>query len=220
MPKDVKPHQLTKQVDMADTRFVFDGSVYNNATSSTTGGWENIAVDFAGATIPGIINRSYIDLSGWASQELTAFFKGFDIQRSFPPLSIAGVTLVFEYDFITSRKLTVAELSTFIEEPGFLPSTVDLMQLIYAEKRVWGQNAQIPGAYIIIDSETSGTGDATAMDKLHWTRLVVYLAGATTSNVLASPTNLVVSAVTAKEKDLVWVERLRRSYVLQDRADI
>jgi len=47
MPKDIKPHQLTKQVDMADTRFVFDGSVYNNATSSTTGGWENIAVDFA-----------------------------------------------------------------------------------------------------------------------------------------------------------------------------
>jgi len=59
-----------------------------------------------------------------------------------------------------------------------------------------------------------------AMDKLHWTRLIVYLAGATTANVLASPTNLVVSAVTAKEKDLVWMERLRRSYVLQDQADI
>jgi len=186
MPTDIRSHQLTKQVALADTRYTFDGSVYNNATSTTTGGWENIAVDFG----------------------------------AFPPLSITGVPLVFEYDFITSRKITVAELSTFFEEPGFLPSTLDLMQLIYAEKRVWGQNANIPGTYIIVDAETSGTGDATAMDKLHWTRLIVYLAGATTANVIASPTNLVVSAVTAKEKDLVWMERLRRSYVLQDQADV
>jgi len=220
MPTDIRSHQLTKQVALADTRYTFDGSVYNNATSTTTGGWENIAVDFGGLSIPGIINRTYIDLAGWSRQELTAFFNGFDIQRSFPPLSITGVPLVFEYDFITSRKITVAELSTFFEEPGFLPSTLDLMQLIYAEKRVWGQNANIPGTYIIVDAESSGTGDATAMDKLHWTRLIVYLAGATTANVIASPTNLVVSAVTAKEKDLVWMERLRRSYVLQDQADV
>jgi len=220
MPTDVKPHQLTKQVGFADTRFTFDESIYNNATSTTTGGWENIAVDFAGVSIPGIINRTYIDLEGWSRQELTAFFNGFDIQRSFPPLGVSGVPLIFEYDFITSRKLTVAELSTFTEEPGFLPSTLDLMQLIYGEKRVWGQNQNIPGTFIIVDAETSGTGDAMAMDKLHWTRLIVYLAGATTANVLASPTNLVVSAVTAKEKDLVWMERLRRSYVLQDQADI
>lgn len=222
MPEDVTPRQLTKQVNMADTRFVFDVEspfAYDNAASTTTGGWENIAVDFAGANVPGIINRTYIDLAGWTKQELTAFFNGFDIQRSFPPLSIAGTPLVFEYDFITSRKLTTAELSEFIVEPGFLPSSLDLMQLIYGEKRVWGQNAQIPGAYIIIDAETSGTGDATAMDKLHWTRLIIYVATGTTANVLASPTNLVVSIVTAKEKDLVWMERLRRSYVLQGGPD-
>jgi hypothetical protein len=215
MPEDVQPHQLTKQVARATTRWVFDGSVYDNGASTTTGGWENIAVTFGSGVIPGIINRSYIDLTGWRRQERTAFFNGFDIQRSFAPLSITGVPLIFEYDFITTRRLTVAELSNFFNEPGFLPSSLDLMQLVYGEKRVWGQNVNIPGTFLIVDTETSGTGDATAMDKLHWTRLVVYLAGATAADIETSPTNLVVSAVSAKEKDLVWMERLRRSYVLQ-----
>lgn len=220
MTTDIKPHQLTKQVGRATTRWVFDGSVYDNAASTTTNGWENIAVQFGTGIVPGIINRSYIDLAGWSRQELTSFFNGFDIQRSFPPLSITGVPLVFEFDFITSRKLTIAELSNLFEEPGYLPSTLDLMQLIYGERRVWGQNLNIPGTFISVDAETSGTGDATAMDKLHWTRLIIYLAGATAADIEASATNLVVSAVTAKEKDLVWMERLRRSYVLQDQADV
>jgi len=220
MPEDVKPHQLTKQVARATTRWVFDGSVYDNTASTTTNGWENIAVQFGVGIVPGIINRTYIDLAGWSRQERTAFFNGFDIQRSFPPLSITGVALIFEYDFITSRKLTIAELSNIFNEPGFLSSTVDLSQLIYGEKRVWGQNVNIPGSFITVDAETTGTGDATAMDKLHWTRLIIYGANTTAADIEASATNLVVSAVTAKEKDLVWMERLRRSYVLQDEADV
>ncbi|HIB64032.1 MAG TPA: hypothetical protein EYO33_02640 [Phycisphaerales bacterium] len=220
MPKDVKPHQLTKQVGRATTRWVFEGSVYDNAASTTSADWENIPVQFGTGIVPGIINRTYIDLAGWSRQELTAFFNGFDIQRSLPPLSITGVALIFEYDFITSRKLTRGELSNIFNEPGFLSSTLDLSQLIYGEKRVWGQNVNIPGSFIIVDAETSGTGDATAMDKLHWTRLIVYGAAATAADIEASATNLVVSAVTAKEKDLVWMERLRRSYVLEDRTDV
>jgi len=220
MPKDVKPHQLTKQVDRATTRWVFEGSVYDNAASTTTNGWENIAVQFGVGVVPGIINRTYIDLAGWSRQELTAFFQGFDIQRSYPPLSIAGVSLIFEYDFITTRKITITELSNIFTEPGFLPSTLDMQELIYGEKRVWGQNANIPGTFIIVDAETSGTGVATAMSKLHWTRLIIYGAAATAANIEASATNLVVSAVTVKEKDLVWMERLRRSYVIQDQGDV
>jgi len=215
MPEDIKPHQLTKQVGEALTRVVFDGSVYDNAASTTSGGWENISFNLQGVGVAAIISRNYIDLAGWTRQDLTSFFNGFDIQKSHPPLGISNCPLIYEFDFITTRRLTRAELADFQSEPGFLPSTLDLMQLIYAEKQVWGQNANIPGSFITIDRSVSGTGDPVATDKLHWTRLIVYFVGATTANILATPTNLVVAAVTAKEKDLVWMERLRRSYVLE-----
>jgi len=215
MVKEIKPHQLTKQVGTANTRVVFEGSVYDNAASTTSGGWENIAFDFAGASAPAIISRNYIDLAGWTREELTSFFNGFDIQKSHPPLGISNCPLIYEFDFITTRRLTRAELASFMIEPGFLPSTVDLMQLIYAQKQVYAQNVNIPGTFITVDRSTSGTGDPVATDKLHWTRLIVYLVGVTTANIMATATNLVVSAVTGREKDLVWMERLRRSYVLE-----
>jgi len=218
MATDAKPHQLTKQVGSADTRVTFDsGGAYVNDTSTTTGGWQNIAYDFAGVSVPAILHRTSIDLAGWTRQDLTAFFNGFQIQRSFAPLGISNCPLLFEFDFVTSRRLTTNEINEFIAEPGFLPSTVDLMQLIYGEKRTWAQNTTIPATFIKVDQQTSGTGEATAMDKLHWTRVIVYLVATTTANIVNSPANLVVSAVTAKEKDLVWMERLRRSYVLQGR---
>jgi len=221
MPTDPKPHQLTKQISGSDTRATFDSGVYVNSTSTATNGWVNIDFELsAGVNIPGILHRTYIDLAGWSNQELTAFFKGIQIQRSFIPLGISNCPLIFEYDFVTTRKLSKAEVSGFISEPGFLPSTLDMMELIYSEKRTFAQNSTIPGAFIKIDQQTAGTGDATAMDKLHWTRVIVYFVGVTTANMVNSPANLVVSAVTAKEKDLVWMERLRRSYVLQDRADV
>jgi len=210
MVKDAKPHQLTKQVDGADTRATFDSGAYVNATSTTTGGWQNIDFNFGGAAVPAILHRTSIDLAGWTRQDLTAFFNGFQIQRSFAPLGISNCPLIFEYDFVTSRRLTTNEINEFTAEAGFLPSTVDLMQLIYGEKRTWAQNTTIPATFIKVDQQTSGTGEATAMDKLHWTRVIV-------SSMVNSPANLVVSAVTAKEKDLVWMERLRRSYVLQGR---
>jgi len=220
MPTDPKPHQLTKQIPGSDTRATFDSGVYVNATSSATNGWVNI--DFAltaSANLPGILHRTYIDLAGWTRQQLTAFFQGIQIQRSSLPLGISNCPLIFEFDFVTTRRLTTAEVSGFSSEPGFLPSTLDMMELIYSEKRTFAQNSTIPGAFIKIDQQTAGTGDATAMDKLHWTRVIVYFVGTTTANMLNSPANLVVSAMTAKEKDLVWMERLRRSYVLQDTAD-
>jgi len=54
------------------------------------------------------------------------------------------------------------------------------------------------------------------MDKLHWTRMIlVTLEPAPGAELFVYPTNLIVAALTMQEKDLVWLERLRRSYVLQ-----
>jgi len=218
MPKDVKPHQLYKQVPGSAVTNTFSAGSWVSSVP-TGAGWLGLEVAFAPASLGGAVHRDYIDLAGWSMQELTSFFKGFDIQKQNAPLDNTGnVAVLWEFDFITTRAITDAELSNFENQPGFLGSTLNLQELIYAEKRTYAANAQVVGTFIITDTETSGSGNPTAMDKLHWTRYYVFGVAATnTCQIL--PANLVVQTVTAKEKDLVWMERLRRSYILQDPAD-
>jgi len=103
--------------------------------------------------------------------------------------------------------------------PGFIENTTDLMEVIYGERTTFAQNNNILGLagalYVTIDKETFGSGNPTASDKLHWTR-VYWLNGFGSTEVIHLPaTNMIVQALTVQEKDLVWMERLRRSYVLQ-----
>jgi len=210
---DPKAHQLYKQVP-GSTLTVFESI----GDSTTTNGWTALNTF-------DMVYRSYIDLAGWSKQELTTFTQGVDIQKSdipvlAPPPAVADV--VWEYDFLTTRRLTDVELGLigFGLTPGFLPSTVDLMEVIYGERMQYARNTQIPQTLIQISGETFGSGNPTATDKLHWTRYIRLGHSVPTDSIDVFPTNIVVQAMTVEEKDLVWMERLRRSYVLQDRADI
>jgi len=217
---DPKAHQLYKQLPGSTINFVFGepGSVWTSTTA--TNGWEGLGVDFGGAIFAGAAYRTYIDLSGWSIQDLTTFTQGVDIQKSNSPINGSGLTnIIWEFDFITTRRLTTLEISQFTTQPGFLPSTVDLMEVIYAENRTYAENNNIPGIYVTTRTETSGSGNPTAMSRMHWTRLYIF-GGAVTDYIEVFPTNLIVQAMTVEEKDLIWIERLRRSYVHQDRADI
>jgi len=217
MPTDVKPHQLYKQIR---------GSVVNVNSSpgltTLTNGWEQIGT----GAINYLVNRSYIDLSGWSREELTTFVQGVDIQKSYTPFGAsATMPYVLEYDIITTRKIQDNEMINYVDgPPGFMPSlqddAVDLMELIYGESQEYAFNQTVTGSYITIGRDTWGSGNPTAMNKLHWTRLIVLVGADDADQLVIGPTNLVVQAVTAKEKDLVWMERLRRSYVIQDQGDV
>jgi hypothetical protein len=120
-------------------------------------------------------------------------------------------------------------MSFFPMVPGFLgaPSDLDLKDVIYAQSRTYAENANVPGTYITTDNATFGSGNPTAMSRLHWTRLIVFAANGnvisppvTTTNLEIYPSNLVVKAISAKEEDLIWIERVRRSHIHQDREDI
>jgi hypothetical protein len=213
MAEDSTPRVMFKQIGGTSVVTTYTGSTW---TSSVVGnGWEEVEVAFAPGSLGGAAFRTYIDLAGYTREDLTTFIQGIDIQKQNSPLDNTGnVNVVWEFDFITSRRLTISELSNFESQPGFLPSTLDLQELIYAEKRTYQANTTIPGAYIITNNETSGSGNATAADRLHWTRLYIFGTAATnTCQIL--PANLVVTGMTAKEKDLVYIERLRRSYTQQ-----
>jgi len=219
MPEDVKPHQLYKQITGTSAQYLDSGS-------TATGSWQIIRED---ANMLILAYRSYIDLTGWSSQDLTTFTQGVDIQKQQIPLrsiTATGMLTCDEFDFITTRKLTDTELNFDVvlgggeSVPGFKNSTVDLMQVIYGERMQYANNGTIGFSYVQISGETFGSGNPTAMNKLHWTRLFLIRGPASNDGFTIYPTNLIVQAVSAKEEDLIWIERLRRSYVHQDRADI
>jgi len=208
---DPKAHQLYKQ--LGETAITVTNA--SAGTGTVTNQWELLSLD-ANAIV--VANRTYIDLAGWSKQALTTFTQGVDIQKMAIPLKTASPSLLtlWEFDFISTRRLTTAELAAYGNLPGFQGSTVDLMEVIYGERMEYAENATIPGTYVQISGETFGSGNATAMDKLHWTRLIVGSAPGDGDQLVIWPCNLVVQAMTVEEKDLVWMERLRRSYVLEN----
>ena len=218
MPKDVTPHQLYKQIDGTDIDTTHESGGLD--TIVATNGWEPIVLGIGSGAV---VKRTYIDLEGWSAQELTTFVQGVDVQKMRTPLSgtLLANPVVYEYDILSTRRLRLAEMSFFPMAPGFLgaPSDLDLKDVVYAQSRTYAENGTVPGTYITTDTATYGSGNPTAMSRLHWTRLIVFISAAP-ARLTMYPTNLVIQSVTAKEKDLVWMERLRRSYILQDQADV
>jgi len=214
--KEPQAHQLYKQIPFG---LVTYGELSPGVSGDTTtsSGWEILAG--ASATYHHFVYRTYIDLAGWSEQELTNFIQGVDIQKPLIPMFIGEVPNVFEFDYITTRKITDDELTsvgTNGSVPGFALNSLDLMQLIYGECSLYGFNAQVTGTYVQIGQDQFGSGNPVATDKLHWTRHIIVGAAAPASKLQIFPTNLVVQSLTFQEKDLVWMERLRRSYVLQE----
>jgi len=216
---DPKAHQLYKQLPGCTAQYRSEGTLI------TGGEWEVISES---ANILVVAARTYIDLAGWTKQELTMFTQGVDIQKQHTPqrsLTAGGMVTADGYDYISSRRLTNDEidldptLGGTESLPGFISNTVSLMELIYAERMQYAVNATVQFSYVQISGETFGSGNPTAMDKLHWTRVYYIFAPQDQDALAIFPTNLIVQAMTVEEKDLVWMERLRRSYVLQGGAD-
>jgi len=214
---EAKQRKLIKQVGATSIGFNFT----SQTTSLVSNGWSVVW-----NTMPYAINRSYVDLAGYTQQELTTFIQGVDFQvETLLRANSVGIIEVTWLDILSTRRLSDAELSNWAipgvtgDVPGFLDSTVDIQEVIYGERTTLAQNANIPslvGAkYVILDRETFGSGNASAADRLHWSR-VYWLNGFGIDEAIMIPAaNLVSQAVTVKEKDLVYIERLRRSYTQQ-----
>jgi len=216
-----KAHQLYKQAPPIGVTVGITSNVLTNIISPE---WQYMKQMPNGETYQAYVYRSYIDLSGWTQQDLTTFTTGVDIQKDRGPLAVAPgdmtCPIIWEFDILTTRKIRDDELILKVAgtTPGFHPSTVDLMSVIYGEQTTYAQNTNIPGTYIKTSSSTWGSGNPTASEKLHWTRIYVTTFSSVTDETggfNAYATNLVVQAATMEEKDLVYMERLRRSYNLQ-----
>jgi len=211
---DPKAHQLYKSTAYAQAVF----SETPDASLVDGTGWTT----FQPGAIPYFIHRTYIDLSGWSRDNLTMFTQGVDIQKGIMPL-LSGpktATGLREFDILTTRRLTDIDCAVYLNIPGSILSTLSPQEVIYGEFTEYGRNGEIDNTFIKTNVETFGSGNPTAMDKLHWTRIFFFHVAGNGDIVIVDNVNLVVQAMTVEEKDLVWMERLRRSYVLQDEADI
>jgi len=220
--KEPQAHQLYKQIPTGLITIGDPVSPGEPTTDATiTSGWE--VLSGPQGVYHHFVARTYIDLAGWSKQELTTFTQGIDIQKQLIPIFTGVIPNLWELDYITTRRITDDELTEIGNDnslPSFHSSTLDLMEMIYGERLSYAVNTQIGGTFVQVGEERFGSGNPTAMDKMHWTRHIIIPAAAPASTLQVYPTNLIVQALTVKEKDLVWMERLRRSYVLQDQANI
>jgi len=159
------------------------------------------------------VNRQYFDLEGYLKED-TSFFP------SAPQVQDMGDfqgTLAFRvYDLFTVKPIDDAQLELWFNmvarptPPGSNWNLLDLQDIIYAQWRIYDPSEDT-GSAKITQSGTYGLGTATARDRIFITRLVTCV---NTDNqiVFVPPSAWVLGGVSAEEKDLVYMERLRRSY--------
>lgn len=176
------------------------------------------------AATPTFAMRTYYDLSGYQIADLSTFIQGVEVQEGFAPhgnLDFHIVDIV-STDYIDDDTLTRAYPYDTLpgDMPGFNDSVYDMMQIVYGTIRTYSASLTLADTsqnVMFFGQGTWGTCSSTAGDKLYITR-VVYTspAGAPLNVAFIPPSNFVTAVIVAKEPDLEYLMRLKRSYEYLD----
>ena len=204
-------------------------SGYDSLTLSVANGWELYWSDGA---IPFLVYRTYFDVAGWSREQLSAFIEGVGWQEPdgfnvIDPNPAAGFGEMETWDIVSKATIPNEALDAgkwlYLGQhnwsaPGFSGSNYNMEEIFAGRYRQYLPNSTTLGLFQQTDQQIWGCGDATAGDKIHITRVVsLYhcISPENTADYLMVPEQLVLSnAIVVDEKDLVYMERLRRSYVL------
>jgi len=219
MPTDMQARQLIKQVPPVLASINYEGTdeiVISPAYA--TSGWEVITPS-SGNTLY-LVWRGYIDLAGYTQDELTFFTQAVDIQHGALDISSANIVSTITMDLITTRRMIDNECDV---QAGFLTLGgtssgfgIDIQEVVYGE---WANKIPYSATFpslTTVQGDTFGIGNPTASDRLHITR-IIYPTASTDGSLQIGGTNYVIGGVTGHEKDLVYIERLRRAYT-QERS--
>jgi len=212
------------------------------------GGWAVLeAEDSEGNPTYWAIYRNYFDLSGIVVDQATVFTVGPMFQEGCDwnyittnPIGVLQVWDILSQEYITDATFDgVVPTSGNWIPPGLsggesqfgvirVGAAYELEDIHYGNARSFQFSPSAPGdAVPFLPNQTRssswGVGSATAGQKLYITRAIHIssaLAPEALSNEIRSPaTAVVVPALIAKETDLRYIERLRRSYVVQATVD-
>lgn len=188
-------------------------------------GW-NIVENDGGALFA--IYRGYFDISGWNSEQLTAFITGVSYQESdswrMPNATIGTYPTLQTWDIISKSNLpdeivnnrhflVPADLGVY-SPPGMMRSNYNLEEIFDGRYRAFANDSSTAQETRKITHTSWGTGDATAGYKIHITRIIrLSSVQAVNGGIYVPPMAIVIPVVIAEEKDLVYMERLRRTFV-------
>jgi len=219
------PRVLTKAIPSLS--LVTDGSGIPlfDPDENAGSGWELIASTSAQGTFA--VWTGYIDLTGMTvTQDLSLGVQAVEFQECFSHLVFASS--MFVWDLVTDVPVDWSQAlnntdgsSQLVPMPGFLGSNQNIENVVEGKFRMFspGQTVTATGVTegtIPIQASRWGTNVATAADRLYISRIVA-VAPTPTLNPAAilPPTLVAMPVVFFEEPDLSHMERLRRSYILQ-----
>jgi len=197
----------------------------DNWTGSLLNGWEIYTND---AGVQWALYRTYVDIVGWSKDDVTAFTRGAGFQEAERWVATLGgaIPILNTWDMVTVNSIdnSAFDSNRFFgpgapynwEAPGMNGSNYNLEEILAGRYRSFAQSNDVT-ATAQTNLQIWGAGDATAGDRIHITRAVL-LVGNTVypGNITIPSMAVVIPTVLVKEKDLVYLERLRRSYVLAE----
>ena len=188
-------------------------------------GWENVNPD-AVAGMGYVVYRTYFDIAGWSSEQLSAFIQGAGFQQAesvymtVPEAGIGKEWCILSKARIGNDAFDATHHSMVGNQwhaPGMAGSNYNLEEIFTGRYREYSYDLNTPYSGNLSGQFIWGAGDATAGDKIHVTiALRIINIDIEALAIVYPPTSVIVPAVLADEKDLVYMERLRRSYVLAE----
>jgi len=218
MPTDMTARQLIKQVPAMVT---IDMNFTGQTATIVGEGWEvNNEYNMS------FIWRGYVDMAGYTQDELTFFTQAVDIQNAMlaagsPWNGETGVEGCIIQDIVSTRRISYVE--ALINHVGFLSSTslpipnLDIQEVVYGELRLFTPYSTDNGIWRVVQADSFGIGNPTAADRLHITRIAFPMFAGDSESLSIPSCNFIIGGVTGHEKDLVYIERLRRAYT-QERS--
>lgn len=218
----VKQHLLRKQIPFFSAFPQADN--INWSIQYQGGGWEIVINDLG---VNYAVWRGYFDIAGWSIEQLSAFVSGAGWQESEewvmgPPVNF-NRPRIKTWDIISKAKIGddafnqhgPGSASSLWFAPGFAGSNYNLEEIFAGRYRHFDFSTTITAGFNQTHESIWGAGDATAGDKIYITRIVLLsgLADYGLELLAVPPQDVIVPAGTTTEKDLIYLERLRRSYI-------
>jgi len=181
----------------------------------------------------GWYHETQIDLSGYALQDMTFFPSAVGVQDPgvyrMLPGAASTTSSLYVMDIITSTPINpndvmVADQLGNMQGPGMFGSDETFETIVYGLLRVFAENStiKIPNFQQLQRSQRFESGEPTAADKLYCYRIVqissVGALDAGTSYIVVPAARQLVAGRIKEETELVYMQRLKRSYELANQV--
>ena len=193
------------------------------------GGWEIVN---NGTTRAMLVWRGSFDLGGYALDDLTTFVLGVDFQEANTHLAsnLEATGAIHNWRMLTTREVGDDDFSagnfttalTMFNPPGMIASNMDLGDVFSGKYRQLTPDTTANNLLVQTNAQSWGVGDATAANRIHITFAYLLsgnLQAPAASYLVVPPQAIAVPIFVTEEPDLVYIERLRRSYILATTVD-